>query len=117
MRSYLYYPGNRCELRGGGSAMNENVFLDYQGLSRYDQKIKNEIQKLNSSDNSVSFNGYTNDFFMFVMGTHPILSIGYTDSDRYYWEELIKRYAYRTRFARSISLNGNAQNITVYDGG
>lgn len=58
------------------------------------------------------FNAYATDLYLYITGKHPILSAGrYSD----HWK--IELMARRSELSRNVALSGNAETITLYDGG
>lgn len=105
---------NDAGVRQKGSALSRANILpdetcDALGLDRETSEPKDGF--IASAEIGARPNAYASDLFLYITGKHPLLNAGpYND----YWQyETMNNHLHE---ARTISLTGNAENITVYDG-
>lgn len=98
-----------------GSAYNKGNVLpdevcDNLGLDRVRSEPKDAFNTL--AMRPAPPGAYNSDLFLYLSGRHPVLNAGdYNDYWKYdFWER-------KNELARDVELTGNAQTITVYDGG
>ena len=83
------------------------------GLGEYDNPTVDDAFECTALGLASVFGAYASDIYLYIAGVHPYLSANPFND----YFALRYKIMNKTPFARDITLSGEAETITVYDGG